>query len=431
MSVCGYSYRTVANALLVGTAVLYAIIFVAQFWYDGEVWFNAVYWMAQSALIGSVADWFAVTALFRKPLGFPYHTALVPRNKERLINGVIHLVQTRMLTKERCQRWMEEIQFLPIIERYLLSPAGRKTCEEALQQGLSMMWQGMSQQEWSRWGVTLIRGFLGRRQVVPVFQHVLLDLCEHNRYESMVVQVISQVQERIQHPAMVTWLTAVVAEEVQRKKKNFLADFFISMSEVTDVINHRELAQAILQEAYIMLEEWKQPNSAERQTWLRQWVEPIRRLPQNKPVVQALECGWHRWVAEQDWEALMGDYVYPFVERWVYADDEQRPATLLLNMGVSLWTVYGMDEGLRQRIEQTIHHVLQYLLEHGYDMLSQVMHDVLHGLTQHKFIHFVESKVEDDLSWIRINGALVGAVCGLLVWSLLTYVYEPFLAMFT
>ena len=86
-------------------------------------------------------------------------------------------------------------------------------------------------------------------------KHVLLDLCEHNRYEGMVVQVLNVVQERINHPAMVTWLTAVVAEEAHKKKrKGFWSDFLISMSEATDVVNYHELAQAIVQEAYAMLE---------------------------------------------------------------------------------------------------------------------------------------------------------------------------------
>ena len=91
--------RQRANGILGLTAVLYCFVFIGQFFYGHESWYQPLYWAVQSALIGSVADWFAVTALFRKPLGFPYHTALIPRNKDRLINGVIKLVETKMLTK--------------------------------------------------------------------------------------------------------------------------------------------------------------------------------------------------------------------------------------------------------------------------------------------------------------------------------------------
>ena len=78
-----------ANGILGLTAVLYCFAFVGQFFFGYESWYQPLYWAVQSALIGSVADWFAVTALFRKPLGFPYHTALIPRNKDRLINRCV------------------------------------------------------------------------------------------------------------------------------------------------------------------------------------------------------------------------------------------------------------------------------------------------------------------------------------------------------
>ena len=92
--------------------------------------------------------------------------------------------------------------------------------------------------------------------------------------------------------------------------------------------------------------------------------------------------------------------------------------------------MYGKDEDLRHRIEHTIQDIAQYVLEHGYDLIETVIRQVLGGLSTDKFIYFIESKVEDDLSWIRINGAIVGAVAGLVTWSLLEFLYVPLLAVF-
>ena len=106
----------------------------------------------QSALIGSVADWFAVTALFRKPLGFSYHTALIPRNKERLINGVIKLVETKMLTRDRCQVLLGKVQFVPLFEKFLLSPEGQRAARLVIYQGLHLLWKSQTTEEWSQMG---------------------------------------------------------------------------------------------------------------------------------------------------------------------------------------------------------------------------------------------------------------------------------------
>ena len=422
-----------ANRILGLTAVLYCFAFVGQFFFGYESWYQPLYWAVQSALIGSVADCFAVTALFRKPLGFPYHTALIPRNKDRLINGVIKLVETKMLTKERCKVLLKNVQFVPLFEKFLLSPEGQRAARLVIHQGLHLLWKSQTNEEWAQWGAKRIRGLLQQHSLVPVLKHVLLDLCEHNRYESMVVQVLNVIQERINHPAMVTWLTAVVAEEAHKKKrKGFWSDFLISMSEATDVVNYQEMAEAIVQEAYAMLESWKRPNSPERTAWLRQWVEPIRNIEENHEVCDALNEAWERWIREQDWESVIENHLCPYIEELLLVGDEngETPAQVLVNIALELWNVYGQSEDLRNRIEKTLHDIGDYVLEQGYDLIETIIRQVLGGLSTDKFIYFIESKVEDDLSWIRINGAIVGAVAGLLVWTFLEYVYMPFWQQF-
>ena len=422
-----------ANGILGLTAVLYCFAFVGQFFFGYESWYQPLYWAVQSALIGSVADWFAVTALFRKPLGFPYHTALIPRNKDRLINGVIKLVETKMLTKERCKVLLKNVQFVPLFEKFLLSPEGQRAARLVIHQGLHLLWKSQTNEEWAQWGAKRIRGLLQQHSLVPVLKHVLLDLCEHNRYESMVVQVLNVIQERINHPAMVTWLTAVVAEEAHKKKrKGFWSDFLISMSEATDVVNYQEMAEAIVQEAYAMLESWKRPNSPERTAWLRQWVEPIRNIEENHEVCYALNEAWERWIREQDWESVIENHLCPYIEELLLVGDEngETPAQVLVNIALELWNVYGQSDDLRNRIEKTLHDIGDYVLEQGYDLIETIIRQVLGGLSTDKFIYFIESKVEDDLSWIRINGAIVGAVAGLLVWTFLEYVYMPFWQQF-
>lgn len=422
-----------ANGILGLTAVLYCFAFVGQFFFGYESWYQPLYWAVQSALIGSVADWFAVTALFRKPLGFPYHTALIPRNKDRLINGVIKLVETKMLTKERCKVLLKNVQFVPLFEKFLLSPEGQRAARLVIHQGLHLLWKSQTNEEWAQWGAKRIRGLLQQHSLVPVLKHVLLDLCEHNRYESMVVQVLNVIQERINHPAMVTWLTAVVAEEAHKKKrKGFWSDFLISMSEATDVVNYQEMAEAIVQEAYAMLESWKRPNSPERTAWLRQWVEPIRNIEENHEVCDALNEAWERWIREQDWESVIENHLCPYIEELLLVGDEngETQAQVLVNIALELWNVYGQSEDLRNRIEKTLHDIGDYVLEQWYDLIETIIRQVLGGLSTDKFIYFIESKVEDDLSWIRINGAIVGAVAGLIVWTFLEYVYMPFWQQF-
>ena len=112
-------------------AVLFGLVWWGQ-WYITAPWYDGLYWFVQSALIGSVADWFAVTALFRKPLGVSFQTELIPRNKNRLIEGIIRMVNTKLLTYDQCKRAIERVQFVPFIDQYIRSDVGRNTVRQRI-----------------------------------------------------------------------------------------------------------------------------------------------------------------------------------------------------------------------------------------------------------------------------------------------------------
>lgn len=421
--------RRRANWVLAGAAIVYAIVFAVHVRYT-STWFEAVYWVVQSALIGSVADWFAVTALFRKPLGFPYHTALIPRNRDRMINGLVNLVETKLLTLEQCRNALGKVCFLPILDRFVQSDTGRNYLRNALRFLLIRAWEMRTESEWAAWGAVKLRAFMHRRSIMGPLQQVVTEVCTTNKHEKLVVKGIVALQDAIDKPQVLQWLTATINDEIEARKQNVLTAILIGVSEAVDIINARDMAMAVLRELYMVLERWKQPNSRERQQWLLQWLEPLQAMAYDKDTRNTIDGAWQRWIDEQDWETVLETYVCPYLHNLVYATAEgnESPAALLESSLQKLWSTYRADEAVSDKAEAMCHHMAEYVLERSHGLLGTVVRQVLNGLSTEKFIAFIESKVDDDLSWIRINGAIVGSVCGLLTWAFLYGVYEPFLA---
>ncbi|MFC2607771.1 MAG: DUF445 family protein, partial [Selenomonas sp.] len=71
---------------------------------------------ADAALVGGIADWFAVTALFKKPLGFPWHTALLPRRRESFIEASVTLVQKEFFSRRKI---FQALQHIDLVARLL------------------------------------------------------------------------------------------------------------------------------------------------------------------------------------------------------------------------------------------------------------------------------------------------------------------------
>src|SRR3954466_5078474 len=101
--------RRIATGLL----VLMAVVFVAaRLLQPRYPWLSFVVAFSEAAMVGALADWFAVTALFRHPLGLPIpHTAIVPNNKDRIGSSVADFLEHNFMTREVLTEELRHIDF--------------------------------------------------------------------------------------------------------------------------------------------------------------------------------------------------------------------------------------------------------------------------------------------------------------------------------
>jgi uncharacterized membrane-anchored protein YjiN (DUF445 family) len=113
--------RRIATGLLVAMALLYAL---ARSLEPGRPPWGFVRAFAEAAMVGGLADWFAVTALFRHPLGLPIpHTAIVPRNKDRIGDSLAAFLRDNFLIPSVVARRMRRLDLAAAAGRFLSAPA--------------------------------------------------------------------------------------------------------------------------------------------------------------------------------------------------------------------------------------------------------------------------------------------------------------------
>src|SRR3954468_2677212 len=114
--------KAVATGLLVVMAGVFA---VARAFEPQYPWLSYVKSFAEAAMVGGLADWFAVTALFRHPLGLPIpHTAIIPRNKDRIGEALANFLKENFLIASVVARRMQNIDVAGATGRFLQTPAG-------------------------------------------------------------------------------------------------------------------------------------------------------------------------------------------------------------------------------------------------------------------------------------------------------------------
>ncbi len=152
----------VATALLV---VMAAVFLVTLSYEQSVAWLPPVRAFAEAALVGALADWFAVTALFRHPLGLPIpHTAIIPRNKARIGKSIGSFVQNNFLSRSVLEG--EALNISGMIARWLEQPSNRKLVTGRVREFVPSILEAVQDDE--------VRHFIDR-QVEDVIRRV--DIC--------------------------------------------------------------------------------------------------------------------------------------------------------------------------------------------------------------------------------------------------------------
>ena len=89
-----------ADVALISSALFFLLALYLHLHLPSVIWTDGLLMVSEAALVGGVADWFAVTALFRRPLGFPYHTAILPRRRDSFIHAIVVMVQKEFFSED-------------------------------------------------------------------------------------------------------------------------------------------------------------------------------------------------------------------------------------------------------------------------------------------------------------------------------------------
>ena len=182
--------KIVATGLLVVMAATFAITRALQPQYP---WLGYVKAFAEAAMVGGLADWFAVTALFRHPLGLPIpHTAIIPRNKDRIGETLARFLQENFLIPSVVARRMRNIDVAGAVGQFLLTPS--KEEQSRIRSGASRLiadiFESLDDERLGGIVKTAVSSRLRRTEVSPLLGHALASAINEDRHVPMLEAAI-------------------------------------------------------------------------------------------------------------------------------------------------------------------------------------------------------------------------------------------------
>ena len=401
----GRRTRTIATGLLVAMAALF---FVARHFQQFHPGWGYVLAFAEAGMVGGMADWFAVTALFRHPLGIPIpHTAIIPVNKDRIADTMALFLQDNFLTSAVIARRMSALNTAQALGTFLADPVGDgagqgSRVRAGLAELLADVLQSLDQEKLGGLVKSALRNQLEKLDVAPLLGQLLGAAIADRRHMPLFED-------------FVRWAGAVLEdnEPLIRSIIHDRANAILRWTKLDETI-----ANAILDGLYKLLAETVVVADHPLRRKVEEGLEKLSHDLIHDPAMQARVTTVKREVLAN-----------PAFARWLDGMWERGRGALLRavrnpegalsgQLGESLAELGGALRGDR-RLQLLVNRFARRTLvgvatRYGGEIVRLVS-ETVRRWDARTVTDRIESAVGRDLQFIRINGTLVGGLVGVLI----------------
>ena len=422
-----------ADKTLLFAAAVFLLSLCLHLSYPDRVVADGFLFISEAALVGGIADWFAVTALFRKPLGFPYHTAILPNRRKEFVQASVTMVQKEFFSRRKIFRHLGRLHLMPMLMEWLDQ---RETREQMLRRLLHYTRDLLLQQDRGQQAKFLseqLRHALRETPATSMLQACGAWMKASGRDKDILERLAAAAHTYAERPEIRKSLQSMLEAYEEEKVKSPMAMLMAGFAQALDLVNFEEAAALMQQQLLAMIDALGTRDSELQAEILQLFYEKteelgksqefqrlagdlrdalVEELPLEEAVSRALEHVQADFLGAEDAEKAMENL--PVVRSRlleVFASEYYRALKLLQE-----------DETLRKSVEHFLYDLLARSALHAQSLVGVVVTNVLDRLTDEQLNHLVYDKVEPDLLWIRMNGSIVGSAIGLVLFLCLQMV---------
>jgi uncharacterized membrane-anchored protein YjiN (DUF445 family) len=388
-----------------GLLVLMGVVFVVAWIFEpGPTWLGYVRATAEAGLVGGVADWFAITALFRHPLNIPIpHTAIIPQRKDRIGRSLGNFVQNNFLSPEVLGAKLRAAGLSRMAAEWLREPEHARM---VVRQGAGALRSATAVVRDDDVHALLERSViepLKRRPIAPVLADGLALLTVNDRHQQLLDRLIRG-------------LTRIVAENQELIRQKIREESPWWVPGFVDDRVHERVVDGIERTLFEVSADSDHPLRRQLDGMLDGWIEQLRESPEaiaraEQIKQQVLDHPTSEQLSESLWRE-----VKKVLDRQVDAAEQGAPGGLERGL-TALAQAALEDEALLAKLDEwIIGAVLRTVEQHRHEVGQLIAHTVS-AWDPDETSRRIELQVGRDLQFIRINGTLVGGMVGLILYA--------------
>ncbi|WP_146737743.1 DUF445 domain-containing protein [Bacillus tropicus] len=389
--------------------------FAASIPFQGTVAGEIIQGGFEAGLVGGLADWFAVTALFRHPMGIPIpHTALLPKNRKRVTKGLINTLENEWLTKESITNKVKEMQLAQMV----LQIAEREMQSDAVKKGIvAIAEKAIVSIDTEKLAVIIekeLKTYLHTINTSNILQ-VLVDQLVVQEYDEKTLDyILVKVKDWTAQDEARYQLGSLGMKAMENIKVDGFLQF--TLKSFMNIVDEDKVG-GILQKFIISnINSLQDADNSTRQLILAKIRQEIINVKENKALLQELENWKEKWIA--NWNAT--DKIKEMLEQVqqkavAFVNNEEFADKYVIPFLQTQMNKIKDDEVTVQKIEDWLQKQVVKLVENNHSKIGKLVQENLDKLDDKTLIEMIENNVGKDLQWIRVNGAVCGFMIGLVL----------------
>jgi uncharacterized membrane-anchored protein YjiN (DUF445 family) len=396
--------KALATLVLAGTLLLFV---TAKLLLPLHPAFGFVAAFAEAATIGGLADWYAVVALFKRPLGLPIpHTAIIQSNQHRIADKLGEFIELHFLEAGPVEAKLREIDFASFIADWLRD---RKRSADLARFTLRLLPEAVTATETSG-----LMNFITRRittqlqgiDLAPLAAGTLRAFVAEGRHQGLLDDILRAVHDSLTQAQTMAMVREKIRGELPTLLKLYRADKYLVNKIVAS-------ATAFFQEVR------NDPNHPFRGEFDRMVLSLVDRLGSDRAYADRIDGLKRDLLARPELGELartVWSNARAFIERSASGEShvlQQHLSGMFMKAGEAL----AADPELRAEINQGFVNVLRSFIADQKSGVSSFISDQVKGWDMGQLISLIELNIGRDLQYIRFNGSLIGGLAGLGLYS--------------
>lgn len=406
--------------------VCFLVVLALRTLYPQYIIFELLLFCSEASLVGGIADWFAVTALFKKPLGFPFHTAILPSRRDAFINSCVRMLQTEFLSKRKIYRRICNADLLSWGLNWAKNPDNKKYILNEVMQFLVKKIAEIDTAKVAQKNSEKIAQLILKESMGDLSHNLMGVLLKSENSQLAVDKGINFLKGYFSGREGKARIDAFL-ENYQKQYESGLGGLMLSLALATNTLDPDELSLIIHERILDLLDDVSDKDGELYANLINLYEEALMNIRDDENWVDSLNTLRDSFVEMGIVEKILQNSLRNFCEYLLANNNRENKLYQTIEQILSeeidkCIEKLNTNNEFKSKINRFVLDGVHRSALKGEDVILELARKFLEGLTDKQLNELVYDKVETDMIWIRLNGSIVGGIIGFFAFWLLQLV---------